>query len=206
MGNGPDRRHNRQQPLMSPLRPRRVRTEWRAETGSEYDLRQYVGGRPTGIVAAISWRPDPDGARRQTASGPDGWLIREPNRLVLVERHGRGETAVRMRIPLRSCAAIKLDDEPGLPGRSLVRCAITARFGTGTTFTVTLWFPYEDRHVLIGIAREVNGRGAPPSPVARQDSLPLLGVRQAPDDQDWIAFRPGPCSDEVLRPDRDESP
>lgn len=188
---------------MGPVLRRRARPEWRIEGGPDYDLRQYVGGRPTGIVAAISWQPETDGAQRQTAAGPDGWLIREPHRLVLIERRGHGEMPVRMQIPLRSCTEIKLDDEPGLPGRSLVRCVITARFGTGTTFTVTLWFPHEHRYVLAGIARDANARSAPPPPVAGADSLPLLDVRRAPDDQDWVVFRPGPCSEDVLRSDGD---
>jgi hypothetical protein len=186
---------------------RRERREWRPESGPEYDLRQYVGGHPTGLVAAMSWLPEGHGDHRQLVSGPNGLLIRERNRLVLLEHRGQGEAAVPMQIPLRSCLDVTLVDEPGLPGHGFVRFVLTGLFGAGATFTVTMRFPHEQRGVLAGIAREVNtadrqAQAANPAPVVRP--LPLLDVRQAPDDDDWVTFRPGPCSADVLRPERGE--
>lgn len=205
MGNGSDRRHDRRQPLTGRRMFRRwTGPEWRHEPAPAYDLRQYVGGRPTGMVAAMSWRPATDDAW-QTAHGPDGWLLREPRRLVLAERRDRGEAVVRMQIPLRACVDAAVVDEPGLPGRALVRFTVTARFGAGAPFSLTMWFSPEYRHLLTGIVRDVNGRGEPPRTRASGvRALPPLEVRQVPDDGDWVAFQPGPCSADVLRPGKGE--
>jgi hypothetical protein len=164
--------------------------EWRHEDGPGYELRQYRRGRPTGIVATTAWA-EPPNTGREVLSGPDVWLVREPTRITIVERQDTGHGAVRLRIPLRSCQDITMVDEPGLPGAALVRLTITVRLGARATITVLLWLTGGSRPVLEDLARR--SRVEPPAHV-----LPRLEVAQAPDDDDWIVFRPSRSSEDVV--------
>jgi len=164
--------------------------EWRHEDGPGYQLRQYQRGRPTGIVATTAWA-QPPGAGREVLSGPDVWLVREPTRIMIVERQNTGHGAVLLRIPLRSCQAITMVDEPGLPGAALVRLTLTVRLGARATVTVLLWLAGGSRPVLEDLARRI--RVEPTAQV-----LPRLEVAQAPDDDDWIVFRPSRSSEDVV--------
>jgi hypothetical protein len=164
--------------------------EWRHEDGPGYELRQYRRGRPTGIVATTAWA-EPPGAGREVLSGPDVWLVREPTRITIVERQDTGHGAVRLRIPLRSCQDITIVDEPGLPGAALVRLTVTVRLGARATVTVRLWLAGGCRPVLEDLARRI--RVDEPASV-----LPRLEVAQAPDDDDWIVFRPSRSSEDVV--------
>jgi hypothetical protein len=167
------------------------RTQWRSETGPGYDLRQYVRRRPTGLVAVVR----PADSVRDAISGPDAWLLREPNHVVIEEHRDQGATRTGLRIPLRSCTGMTIDDEPD---RTLVRLTLTARVGDGASLRLSLRFHRPDRWFLRELAAQVNGGRQPVAP-ERTDVLPLLEVEQAPDDEDWVVFRAGPSSDEILR-------
>jgi len=164
--------------------------EWRPEAGPGYELRQYQRGRPTGIVATTAWAQPPDSGR-EVLSGPDVWLVREPTRMMIIERQHTGHGAVLLRIPLRSCQDITMADEPGLPGAALVRLTMTVRLGTRATATVSLWLDGGSRPILEDLARRI--RADAPTTV-----LPRLAVAQAPDNDDWIVFRPSRASEDVV--------
>jgi hypothetical protein len=174
------------------------RTEWREESGPGHELRQYHRGRPTGVVAITAWDDQPNAADRITVSGPDVWLVRERTRLVITERRTGEHSPIRLLIPLRSCVDAAITDEPGLPGATLLRLTLTVRIGQSTTFAVPLWFPTEHRAFLHDLAGRIRGT-APP--VRRTvNPLPSLEVDRAPEDDDWVVFRPSPSSDGVLVP------
>lgn len=169
------------------------KVEWRQENGPGYDLRQYHRGHPTGLVAVTGW--DHYGAvRRAGATGPDVRLYRNLSTLVAEEHRRPG---VRLRLPIQSCVDARLVGEPGLPGTALLRLTLTARFGQATTFTVSLWFPPRSRPFLQGIVDEIVGLKNQPD-VVDAPVLPPLEVAQAPDDKDWVVFRPSDDG-EVLR-------
>ncbi|HYS42162.1 MAG TPA: hypothetical protein VEO01_41610, partial [Pseudonocardiaceae bacterium] len=65
----------------------RRQPEWRGESGPGYDLRQYVGGRPTGLVATTAWQAPRD---ESAVAGPDVWLVRAPTHVVIGEYRNRG--------------------------------------------------------------------------------------------------------------------
>lgn len=183
------------------------RTEWRPEPGPNYELRQYVRGRPTGVVAITAWDDRQHGSPRAMVSGSDVWLIRERTRLIITERRAGDYGPVRLQIPLRSCVDASIVDEPGLPGTALLRFTLTVRIGQSGTFTVPLWFPAEHRQILDDLARRIRTGPRPePAPAALEpdrrpvDPLPLLDVAQAPDDEEWVVFRPSRSSDDVLAP------
>jgi hypothetical protein len=178
---------------------RRRSPEWRHEDGPGYELRQYRHGRPTGVVATTAWDVPP-GAGRDVISGPDVWLIREPTRITVVERQDSGYGAVRLRIPLRSCQDVTIVDEPGLPGAALVRVTLTVRLGARATVVVPLWLAGGSRPALEDLARGIRGREPTQPPPASVPTLTRLQVDQAPDDDDWIVFRPSRSHEDVVVP------
>ncbi len=212
MGDGPDHRHHRQQPLTTVFS--RIRApEWRWENGPGYQLRQYHRGKPTGLVAIAAW--DNPRAARQVIGGPDVWLVHEPGRITVEERRS-GPDALRLRIPLRLLSAIDLVDEPGLPGTALVRATLTARLGSAGKFTVPLWFPERARAALDELVRSLRPAEhhverapgpapdpapdpAPPRTAPPEPRLAPLTVDRAPVDEDWVVFRPA-FTDEVVTP------
>jgi hypothetical protein len=175
---------------------RRPKVEWRQEQGPDYDLRQYQGGRPTGLVAVTGW--DHGAVRPAGATGPEVRLYRTLSTLVAEERRRPG---VRLRLPIQSCVDARLAGEPGLPGTALLRLTLTVRFGQTTTFTVSLWFPPRSRPFLQGIVDEIAGRKGKPD-VVDAPVLPPLEVAQAPDDEDWVVFRPANDGEVLRRRDR----
>ncbi|QFU90767.1 hypothetical protein [Amycolatopsis sp. YIM 10] len=174
------------------LLPRRKpRTEWRAEAGPGYQLREYRRGMPTGQVAVIA-RPELPGA---VAHGPDVWLTCRADRLEIGEHRGAGREGARLHLPYRCCTELRLIGEPGLPGSAPIRLTLSANLGGGTAFTLNLWFPAVHRPFLEDLARRVAGRRTPPP---RRTLVPLE-VSVAPDSPDWLVFRPVP-DDGVLAP------
>jgi hypothetical protein len=181
---------------------RRAKPQWRLESGPGYDLRQYQGGRPTGLVAVTAWDHNELG-RPPGAVGPDVWLIRHGSRLV-VEEHRLG--AVRLQIPLRSCVKACLTDEPGLPGAALIRLTLVVRVGRAATFTLPLWFLPQAHVFLRDLVAEIlaQTKPKPPPPRPREaPALPLLEVGRAPDHPDWVVFRP---ADDGVLVERQERP
>lgn len=189
MGDGRNRRDDREQPVS--LWMLRGRTEWRCETGPGYELRQYARRRPTGLVAVVLYAD----SMRDAINGPDAWLLREPKHVVIEEHRDQGATGTGLRIPLRCCTGMTIDDEPD---RMLVRLTLTARVGDGASLRLSLRFHRRDRWFLREMAAQVNGRQRPATPEP-MDVLPLLEVEQAPDNDDWVVFRAGPSSDEIVR-------
>ncbi|MFC0115516.1 hypothetical protein [Kibdelosporangium aridum] len=178
---------------MNGLALRWNREVWRRDPGPHHELRLYVRGRPTGLVAITAWeQPGP----QQVAAGTDVWLICEPTRFIVAERLEDRPGAVRLQIPLRSCADATLTDEPGLPGNGVVRLSLTVRIGQSVSFPLSLWFPVVYRPLLEGLVQRVQ----PVTPVAAQpiEHLPVLQVEQAPDHPDWIVFRPAHGSEDVV--------
>lgn len=180
----------------------RGKIEWRPDPGPGYDLRQYCGGRPTGRVAVVGW-DDRDSARSRTAVGPDVWLGRERSLLVIEEfrRRGAGPGA-RLRVPIRSCVDARIAAEPGLPGNALVRLTLTLSIGAATII-LPLWFQSRSVPFLQTIVDDVatrpgggTGSSAADGPMS---ALPPLEVVQAPDNDDWVVFRPADHG-EVLLP------
>jgi hypothetical protein len=171
----------------------RRKVEWRMEPGPGYELRQYQGRRPTGLVAVMGW-DNGDNARPVGATGPDVRMTRQYSRLVIEEhRHRPGGTAVRMQVPLQSCVDAQLAAEPGLPGTALSRFTLTVRLGTQSPFSVSLWFPSTCHPFLQSIVNEIK---------AAQQTMrrtPLLEVGQAPQDGDWVVFRPADDAGVVRR-------
>jgi hypothetical protein len=203
MGDGRDHRDHREQPVKRvTVRARwRGKIEWRPDPGPGYDLRQYRGGRPTGRVAVVGW-DDRDAARSRTAVGPDVWLGRERSLLVIEEfRHRGAGPAARLRLPIRSCVDARLAAEPGLPGNALVRLTLTLSIGAATII-LPLWFQSRSQPFLQTIVDDVVARpGGVGSPTADtpMPTVPPLDVVQAPDNDDWIVFRPADHG-EVLLP------
>ncbi|NUT95936.1 MAG: hypothetical protein HOY78_28320 [Saccharothrix sp.] len=181
--------------------------EWRWEAGPGYQLRQYQGGKPTGLVAVAAWNAP--SAVRHVIDGPDVWLIHEPGGITVEERRS-GPNAMRLHIPLRSLMAIDLAEEPGLPGMALVRMTLTAQLGSMGSFTVPLWFPERARPAVDNLIRSLQPteHHVPPAPVPTPDrvsprpeppepGLAPLAVERAPDDDDWVVFRSA-SADEVV--------
>lgn len=191
---------------MTAVFARRRATEWRWEQGPGHDLRQYHRGRPTGLVAVAACEV-PHRAS-QVVDGPDVWLIREPGRVVVVE-HRSGPGAVRLHIPLRALVGVELVEEPGLPGSSLIRMTMTVRLGPEGTFTVPLWFPKRARPTLDDLVRFLRGSELPARPAPAEPppepTLAPLPVDRAPDDEDWVVFRPA-SGDELLTTRQEEEP
>jgi hypothetical protein len=175
--------------------------EWRPERGPGYDLRQYLNGEPTGLVATTAWRA-PGDARpaAQEIPGIGVVLIVEQCWITVAERCAPRRTGVWLRLPLRSCVGAQLLDEPGLPGSALVRVTLTVRIGENGT-AVPLWFAVEQRPELLRFVDRLRGGTGPPAPPSPPAAPPLppLEVDQAPDTDDWVVFRPHRTSDEVLR-------
>ncbi|HEU5470845.1 MAG TPA: hypothetical protein VFV67_09345 [Actinophytocola sp.] len=174
-------------------------------------MRQYRRGRPTGVVAMVAWDSRFGTSPRPVAHGPDVWMVLEPRQLTIAERTDQGHGQARLYIPLRSCSDVALLDEPGLHGSSLVRLTLTVRIGQGPSFTLPLWFPTDARPVLEDLARRVRTQAPPSSEEPTRPSpkrtwtrtgrtVPLLEVEAAPDDADWVVFRPSVSSAEVLIP------
>jgi hypothetical protein len=199
MGDGRDHRHDRQQSVSDIVdwMLRRAKPEWRAEPGPDHDLRQYLGGRPTGLVAVVRWNhgePLPP-----LAVGPDVRLFRSRSSLIIDGNRDRsGGPALRLRLPLRSCVAAQLTDEPGLPGTALVRLTLTVRVGPGTC-TLPLWFPGPNRGVLQRLVAEIERAAAAPpwggphpSPGQPEVALPSLpgGVSPAPEEHPPVPVVP----------------
>jgi hypothetical protein len=181
--------------------------EWRHENGPGYQLRQYDHGRPTGRVATVTWEGQDDDRTREVISGPDVWLVREHHWITVIGHQSSDHAAMRLRFPLRSCQDATLHDEPGLPGDALVRLTLTVQIGSSTV-TMPLWFPCQDRRALERLARLIRTRASEQAPVTErapvtdpspQPSATLvpLVVEQAPDNDDWIVFRPSSSSDDA---------
>ena len=173
---------------------RRPKLHWRPEPGAGYDLRQYAGRRPTGLVAVTAWdRLDPS---RRGVAGPDVRLFREGSRLVVEEHRPLWPGALVLQIPLGSCQDAGLAEEPGLPGTALLRLTLVVRVGRVATFTLPLWFAPPAHDFLQDLVEEIREcvRPAPPPPAV--PVLPPLVVGQAPDHEDWVVFRP--AADGVL--------
>jgi hypothetical protein len=168
------------------------RPVWRKEDGPGYQMRQYVGRRPTGLVAITAWD---DPAPHRSIAGPDVWLVCEATRVTVTERRDARPGAVRLEIPFRSCVDVTVVDEPGLPGNALVRLTLTVQIGSTTTFAVPLWFPMAHRPLLDELARRIRARARP-----QPDQMPPLEVDQAPDRADWVVFRPARTSEDVVVP------
>jgi hypothetical protein len=177
--------------------------QWHAESGQDFDLREYDGGQPTGRVANIRVLGD-----RVDIPGRHTVLVDEGRRVTIVGREGA--IGVRMRIPLQSFVDAQVHNEPGV---ARLRLDLVIRLGPAVV-TVPLWFDAAVRSELDYLVDRIQ-RQAPPSgagrataqpvpdePVARPAApvvLPLLDVRVAPSSDDWLVFRPGRCSREVLR-------
>jgi len=173
--------------------------EWRPEDGPGYQLRQYDHGQPTGRVATVMWDGQDDEAR-EVITGPDVWLVRERHRITVIERQDSDHAAMRLRIPLRSCQDAILLDEPGLPGDALVRLTLTVRVGPAATLTMPLWFSGRDRAALERLAGQIRTRDGEPARVVEPPSQPSatlvpLVTEQAPDNDDWLVFRPSRSAD-----------
>jgi hypothetical protein len=165
---------------------RRRKPEWRYEPGRGYHLRQYEGGRPTGLVAVVNHI---SATHAPWLDGVDVRLIRERSRLVIVELRARGDApGPQLRIPLRSCVNAELHTEAGLPGSILLRLTLTYRVGRDATATVRLWFPSGGRAFLHRIVSDISGP-AEPAPAPAEPTLSRLPVDRAPDDANWLVFR-----------------
>jgi hypothetical protein len=165
---------------------------WQVEHGSDFDLRELRGGHPTGRVARLGWAGDVEQVRGRGVS-----LFAEGNRLTVVEQAEPGRSAARIQLPRRSIVDVVVVPEPGIP-RVLV--TLIVEFGPAR-FPIQLWFDAAARPAL---ERVLRGLGwTPPHPdgpeAAKPVELPLLEVRSAPASEDWLVFRPGACSAEVLR-------
>ncbi len=169
MGNGRDHRDDRRQPLTerATMILHRRRPEWRYEQGPGYHLRQYEGGRPTGLVAVVNHI---DATDARWIDGVGVRLVRERSRLVVEELQSRG---VLLRIPLRSCVRAELSTEAGMPGSTLLKLSLTFRLGRTATVTMPLWFPLAGRAFLHRLVAEINRSPAP-----------------SPERSDWLVFRP----------------
>lgn len=181
MGNGRDHRDDRRQPLTerATMILRRRRPEWRYEQGPGYHLRQYEGGRPTGLVAVVN---HVDATDARWIDGVGVRLVLERSRLVVEEPQSRGAL---VRIPLRSCVGAELSTEVGMPGSTLLRLTLTFRLGRAATVTMPLWFPVRGRPFLHRLVTEINH-----SPARR------------PQRPDWLVFRPVDEDDVVTGEER----
>ncbi|WP_409492491.1 hypothetical protein [Amycolatopsis sp. cmx-11-12] len=159
---------------------------WRPEQGPGYDLRQYQGSRPTGLVAVTAW-DHPIPGRPSDATGPDIRLVRQGSRLLVEELGASPSTSLRLQIPLGSCVAARLAGEPGLPGEALIRLTLVVRLGRAPAFSLPLWFASRSQAFLRGLVDEITAQaGRPPRGVrASRRSEPA----RAPSHQDWVVFR-----------------
>ncbi|HEV3359301.1 MAG TPA: hypothetical protein VG247_21060 [Pseudonocardiaceae bacterium] len=159
---------------------RRHKPEWRYEQGPGYHLRQYEGGRPTGLVAVVNHINATDA---RWIDGIGVRLLLERSRLVIEELRGQGTL---VRIPRRSCVRAELSTEVGMPGSTLLKLTLTFRLGRDATVRLPLWFPTQGRASLLQqLVAEVNR-----SPTA------------APDNSDWLVFRPVDTDDVVIAEER----
>ena len=162
---------------------RRRGRQWRPDPGPRHDLRLYVGGRPTPVVAATAWDLG-DQAGPRVACGPGVQLFREARRIVLAEQRP-GHRAVRMQIPLESCVDASVTEGPGLPGMGLLCLNLSVRMGEAVACQLELWFHASASALLRELVDEIT---AAPAPV-ESPTLPPLAVRSAPDHPDWVVFR-----------------
>lgn len=186
---------------------KRAKPQWRQESGPGYDLRQYQGGRPTGLVAVTAWDHRERGGRHG-AEGPDVRLIRQGGRLIVEEHRLSHLGALRLHVPLRSCVSAHLTDEPGLPGAALIRLTLVVRVGRAATFTLPLWFAPQAHVFLRDLVAEIMAKPKPkpkpPPPQSQEASaLPLLEAGRAPDHPDWVVFR---SADDGVLAERPECP
>jgi hypothetical protein len=179
--------------VSTPVFPRRE-PRWHAETGQDFDLREYRGGKPTGRVANIRTLGD----HVQRVPGKHVQLVIDRRQVTVVEHAER--KGVLLRAPWRSLVDARLHDEPGI---ARLRLELTVRVGV-SVLPVSLWFDAAWRAELtrlvdhIGrLAQEV--AQALPRSTELDDRLQLLDVRCAPPNDEWLAFLPGDCSTEVLR-------
>ncbi|WP_157440215.1 hypothetical protein [Actinokineospora inagensis] len=197
---------------------------WRREDGAGYDVREYNGGEPTGLHAISWWHADAFTRVR----GSNFWLLGLPDRIVIADR--ADAYGARTQLPRAAWVDARLIDDPGQPR---VRLDLTVTLA-GVPITLPLWFNAEHRADLLLLVDEVglvadNPGGRPrhalpeqaaPLPVDTAEpkaakvvaahtepgEVPLLAVRVAPCTDDWVVFRPGECSDEVLHPVRAQPP
>lgn len=158
---------------------RRRKAEWRYEQGPGYHLRQYEGGRPTGLVAVVNHI---DATDARWIDGLGVRLVLERSRLVIEELRNRGAL---VRVPLRSCVGAELSTEAGLPGSTLLKLTLTFRLGRDATVRLPLWFPAQGRASLLHqFVAEVNRSPA------------------RPENSDWLVFRPVDTDDVVIAVER----
>lgn len=177
MGNGPDHRDDREQPLT-----RRFR--WPSR-------RRHVVPPP----AQAPPRPLPP-----PIEGPDVVLHRDRALLIISERPRPGTPPAVFWIPVRNCTAAALSVEPGLTGQELLRLDLTVRWGRDALVELPMWFPERHRVFLQRLVDEVTTpRNAPPRPPGPPPApvLAPLPVRRAPRDENWVTFRSGD-DDEVV--------
>jgi len=187
MGNGRDHRHHRQQPsdvhvVGKPGMAARGRPRVRIAAVPTRPAHRYRRDHGMGRIAR--YRPG-------VLSGPDVWLVREPTRITIVERQDTGHGAVRLRIPLRFLSG----HHDGRRARAARRRAGPADHNGPARCArhhhSVLWLTGGSRPVLEDLARR--SRVEPTVHV-----LPRLEVAQAPDDDDWIVFRPSRSSEDVV--------
>ncbi|SFI90603.1 hypothetical protein [Amycolatopsis sacchari] len=172
----------------------RARLEWRYEPGPGHELRQYLGGAPTGRVAITAW----DCPDRTHLVGPDVFLIRDHTTLTVTEqpRHGLG-SAVRLQVALASCRDAQLVDEPGLPGTAPIRFTLTVRLGRAAV-DVPLWFSAGSRPFLQRLAAEIQAGAVVARKKRAAEVLTPLVVDTAPGSAEWIVFRASGDEDAVV--------
>jgi hypothetical protein len=158
--------------------------QWRSDPGPRHDLRLFVGGQPTSVVATMAWDHG-DRPRPRVAYGPDIQLFREDRRIVLAElRPGHG--VVRMQLPIKSCVDASVTEAPGLPGMALLCLTLSVRMGGSVVGRLELWFHQSAQDLLRELVEEI---AAIPRPPVESAVLLPLAVRLAPDHKDWVVFR-----------------
>jgi hypothetical protein len=182
---------------MSPKREPR----WVPEPGRDFDLREYQGDQPTGRVANVRQPAD----HVEDIKGKHVRLTCDRRQITVVDL-STPKGAV-LRFPWPSFVAARVVNEAGTARLVL---ELDVRVGAGIIH-LSLWFdaahrPELDR--LVAHVRSVTGGSqlrAAPTPAESEPAqpevaeLPLLDTRCAPPDDDWLVFRPGDCSAEVLR-------
>src|SRR6476469_6520363 len=193
MGDGPDHRDDREQPLTMSIFSKPDR-RWLEESGRDFDLREFDGSVATGRVAIIRLLDE-----RTELAGKHVLLTAGLRHVTVIDQAAANRVVIR--IPWGSFVDAGVHAEPGTPR---LRLDLAVQLGI-TIVRFALWFDAAERVRLDQLVTHIRRRMEPPPaapPTAAPEpspEVPLLEVRCAPPINDWLVVLPGDCSAEVLR-------